>query len=259
MACLLVVLAYPGIAMAGKACVEGDTRPRCQDDETPSLPVTPVDNFAQYGGSISEESNDGSSDIREKFQLDLGEGIYPPPLRFCAVGSLHPTDGTGSYECDKGGLLTFNISDWTVKKRGDARYCELLNTGDIKYRQFTATRYHYHNFNGCAVGDTCEIGIAHWSYRDPATDANGNGGVTGNTHQYFNIPGNLPDIGLISIGVDAQGTPLASDLNPFSAIQQLPISNISITFKLAGKNKTIAECVASLNGEAWLDTKPYDR
>jgi hypothetical protein len=220
------------------------------------LPVTMPDNTGQFGGGITE--------------IQFGTGIGVPtnpinllaePPRPCIAEEIQLNEGKVHHECEKGGLVIFNLSGWqNVAKNGNQGYCELLNSGADIYREFTPTRFWFRNNAGCDFNKgECEVIVSAWSY---------NGTETGERHQYTDLSGyGLEDVGLISFGGSAiiptaLGPSETGDANPFADAQIWDLHKVSVNFKLAGKNKTAATCQVSWadgtlkSGEALFITTP---
>jgi hypothetical protein len=253
----------PESVMAKKPVCPG-THPTCDDDDGGTqFTVTPSINSSRYILGITEVSVDNDGDPANSSDLNLNLALP----RECVVGNLYPIDGSGSYECEAGGkLILGNVlknnngvyppRKWhQIAKNGDDRYCDLLGGNDAKFRTFSPTRFWYHNHSGCdfTEGGVCNVGVSQWVYRGTM---NG-GGETGDTHQYFDLDG-LDDIGLIGIGAQAEPQTVEGEGNIFATSPLLGMLSISVTFKLAGKNKTIAKCQATAGIDFTLGDLQFD-
>ena len=221
------------------------------------FPVTTPDNTGQYSGGITE-SQLGTGIAIEGNPIDLPEGAPP---RFCLAEVIQLNEGKVHHECEKGGLVTFNLSGWqNVAKNGKQGYCDLLDpehsNSALKYRQFTPTRFWFRNDAGCDfVQGECDVRVGAWSYR---------GDETGDRHQYFNLleEFGLEDAGLTGFGGRAIIPTAVGDGNPFADEQVWDLYEVTVNFKLAGKNKTVATCQVSRadgtleSGKALFTTTP---
>ena len=194
--------------------------------------------------------------------VDLPSGAPP---RLCLAEVVQLNEGKVHHECEKGGLVTFNLTGWqNVAKNGKQGYCDLLDPGHpnsaLIYRQFTPTKFWFRNDAGCDfVKGECDVRVGAWSYR---------GDETGNRHQYFDLSAvGLQDAGLTGFGGSAiiptaVGPTGGGDGNPFADLQTWNLYEVSVNFKLAGKNKTAATCQVSWadgtlsSGDAQFTTTP---
>jgi len=245
-AMLIATLAMVPIhsAFAAKPQCPGP-HPSCDDGGDGQFPITIPDNTAQYGGLVTEEQ------LGTGTPLDTNPTDLPGLPRWCIGEGINPNDGSGAYECEKGGLVTFNVSGWrNVAKNGNQGYCDLLDlnhqNSNLIYRQFTPTRFWFRNNSGCDFTQgVCDVFVKAWSFRGPET---------GDRHQYFFLDQfGLDDIGLLTFGGSAiiptaQGPAGGGDGNAFADPQVWDLHTLSIKFRLAGKNKTAAICEVS-----WAD------
>jgi hypothetical protein len=214
-------------------------------NQTPR-PVTEVNNTAVYSGSISEIPT-ASTDTFDPLALP----------RNCEVEIIQSNNGIVHYECDPGGLISINFSDWyLVGGTGEKGYCDLLDTSKNlwkqEFREFTPTRYWYRNDGECVPGGMCEIRISQISFRGrtrgPGTD-------TGETHKYVGLGAyGLEDVGRISIRTWAQLDPLEDEGNVFTVPHNIVLQYIAVDFRAAGKNKTVATCRIDYPVGAQLNT-----
>jgi hypothetical protein len=209
---LLIILASPAV-LAKPSC---PGHPSCGGGGGGGgITVTFANNYAQYN----------STGVSEPGQVS----------RFCDGSTLSPIDGTGAYECEKGGYVQIDVLGWqNIARRGEQGYCDLLNGSDLQFREFTPTRYWYANREGCDFdAGTCTVKVSMWSYRGPDTP---------DSHNFVNLPGGLKDIGLIGIGGIAELNAIPGEGNVFSMNQTLNIQAMTIDFAEAGKSKTLAVC-----------------
>ena len=248
---LLTMLAFLGFSVSAFAAKwdcddENSTHPKCNPDSGGEpFPVTTPDNTGQYAGGGITEERFGTGIPIEGNPVNLP--VEAPP-RFCLAEVIQLIEGKVHHECEKGGLVTFNLSGWqNVAKNGKQGYCDLLNKEQApEYRQFTPTRFWFRNDAGCDfVQGECDVRVSAWSYR---------GDETGDRHQYFDLSAfGLEDAGLTGFGGSAiiptaVGRTGGGDGNPFADSQTWNLYKVSVNFKLAGKNKTAATCQVS-----WAD------
>jgi hypothetical protein len=268
---VITLVALPNSTLAGgkpDKCGDGV----CKGNETPAtceadcdggggggepLPVTMPDNMGQFGGGITETQFGTGNDVATN-PIDLPNA----PPRYCIAEVIQLNEGKVHHECEKGGLVTFNLSGWqNVAKNGNQGYCDLLDSGLEIYRQFTPTRFWFRNNAGCDFNQgNCEVNVSAWSYR---------GTETGDRHKYFDLSAHgLEDAGLTGFGGSAiiptaLGPNETGDGNPFADAQIWDLHKVSVNFKLAGKNKTVATCQVSWadgtldQGEALFFTTPF--
>lgn len=148
-------------------------------------------------------------------------------LRACGPGSAPLQAGHGEYTCRKTGSVDFTlVGGVQVGKKGGPEWCG---------RDFIATttensQYGYVWNGDCTVPGSCTIEIWNWVYE---------------THNVNTLNGWPEDVGLLIIRALAphvDGTSNPSEPNPYFDTLDLEVTDVEVTFKQLGRNRTLAVC-----------------
>jgi hypothetical protein len=149
-------------------------------------------------------------------------------LRNCGPGGgANLQAGHGEYGCDTNGSVNFTLTGGVqVGKKGSPQWC-----GKDFVVSTSANSIYNYVWNGdCTIPGGCSIEIWNWAYQ---------------THN-VNIGTGWPaDVGLLIVRATAPhvaGTSDPNETNPYFDTLDLVATDVEVTFKAMGKNRTLAVC-----------------